>query len=246
MLDRSTSYDVYYVPWSLGDRAEMARQAAAWLWRQAGTPLVFFPGKANSQADPLLNKLTKDIAIGTERNVAESGWQKGPVLAAWPTKRGLEILTDRIAPRVTALCVMEWGEPDWQCHWLTAHKARSVVDGQVHGGGSVELDPVVEVAIRDLSVRVNHSNGLVSVFDKRDTVETLQALHRAGYRYDLDDLCVFALANGFRYGEVERLREYAEGVQKGHRFQLRAGRALRDDIVNIWKCEAKKSGQPED
>jgi len=108
VLDRSTSYDVYYVPWSLGDRAEMARLAAAWLWRQAGTPLVLFPGKVNSQADPLLNKLTKGAVVGTERNLAGCGWQRGPVLAAWPTKRGLEILTDRIASRVTVLCVMEW------------------------------------------------------------------------------------------------------------------------------------------
>ncbi|MGH3823921.1 MAG: hypothetical protein ACRDRA_13985, partial [Pseudonocardiaceae bacterium] len=62
---------------------------------------------------------------------------------------------------MTALCVMEWSEPDWQCNWLTARKARSVVDGQIHGDGSVELDPVVEVVIRHLSARVNHSNGLV-------------------------------------------------------------------------------------
>jgi hypothetical protein len=34
--------------------------------------------------------------------------------------------------------------------------------------------------------------------------------------------------------------------KKGRRFQLRAGRALRDDIVDIWTREAKKTGQPED
>jgi len=129
---------------------------------------------------------------------------------------------------------------------LTARKARSVVDDQIHGGGSVKLDPVVEVAIRGLSAKVNHSNGLAGVYDKRDAVETLQALQRAGYRHNIEELCSFALVNGFRDGEVERLREYAEGVQKGRRFQLRAGRALRDDIVDIWTREAKKTGQPED
>lgn len=246
MLDHSPSYDVYYVPWSLGDRAEMARQAAAWLRRQPGTPLVLFPDKTSSQADPVLNKLIKGAVVATERNIAGSGWQQGPVLAAWPTKRGLEILTDRIASRVTALCIMEWDEPDWQCNWLTARKARSVVDGQIHGGGSVELDPVVEVAIRRLSASVNHSNGLVGVCDKRDAVETLRALHRAGYRYSIEDLCIFALANGFSYGEVERLREYAKGVQADRRFRLDAGQALRDDIVDVWKRESEKNGQPED
>lgn len=94
---------------------------------------------------------------------------------------------------------MEWGEPDWQCNWLTARKARSVVDGQIHGGGSVKLDPVIEVAIRNLSVRVNHSNGLVGVYDKRDAVETLQVLQKL---ISTNAMCV----NGVRLPPADALR----------------------------------------
>ena len=235
--DEVAPYPVFYVPWGLTPE-EMARRAAAWIRQQPGTPLVFFPTKQNYDANQLLNRLTADIPRGTERNIWGSGWQRGPVLAAWPTKRMLQMLTDELATSVTALCVLEWGEPAWQCGWLTARRARSVVDGSVHGGGSVQLDPVVEVAMRHLGARVNHANDLDGIYDKRDAVETLQVLHRAGYRFDVETLCTWALANGFSGREVERLREYAVGVQRGKRFQLRAGRALRPDIVEIWKRDA--------
>ncbi|MBB4910552.1 hypothetical protein [Actinophytocola algeriensis] len=241
LRDEASPYPVFYVPWGLTPE-EMARRAAAWIRQEPGTPLVFFPTKQNYDANQLLNRLTADIPRGTERNIWGSGWQRGPVLAAWPTKRMLQMLTDELATSVTALCVLEWGEPAWQCGWLTARRARSVVDGSIHGGSAMQLDPVVEVAMRDLSARVNHGNGLVGIHDKRDAVETLQVLHRAGYRFDVETLCTWALANGFSGREVERLREYAEGVQQGKRFQLRAGRVLRPDIIEIWKRDAAQGG----
>ncbi|WNV83492.1 hypothetical protein [Umezawaea sp. Da 62-37] len=119
------------------------------------------------------------------------------------------------------------------------HDARSVVDDQPHARSGVVLDPVVEVAMRFLEQRVNHGNSLAATLDRRDAIETLQVLHKAGYRYDVNNLCIWSYANGFNYSEVERLKEFAEGVQQGKRFQLKAGRALRSDIVKIWQDEAK-------
>ncbi|MGM1065210.1 hypothetical protein [Saccharothrix sp. Mg75] len=240
MAERVVPYEVFYVPWSLGDSDAMARYAATWLNKQAGTPLVLFPDKPSSEEDATLNRLTAGAAVTWRKSFRMAQWSQGPVLAAWPSGSVLELLSKELRSKVTALCVMEWGDSDQDCiNWLAGHQARSVVDGQVHPRSEVTLDPVVEVAMRFLEQRVNHGNSLAGVFDRRDAIETLQVLHKAGYRYDLDDLCIWSYANGFNFSEVERLREFAVGVQQGKRFQLKAGRALRPDIVKVWRAEAE-------
>ncbi|ROP38971.1 hypothetical protein [Saccharothrix texasensis] len=241
MADRVVPYDVFYVPWSLGDREAMAQYAATWLREQPGAPLVLFPNKSSSGADRTLTRLTTGAAVAWPRNLGRaSSWSTGPVLAPWPTGDVLELLSEELRSKVTALCVLEWGDSDQDCiNWLAGHHARSVVDGQVHPRSEVRLDPVVEVAMSWLEQSVNHGNSLAGVLDRRDAIETLQVLHKAGYRYDVDDLCIWSYANGFNFSEVERLREFAEGVAQGKRFQLKAGRALRSDIVEVWRAEAE-------
>ncbi|MDX8029396.1 hypothetical protein SK803_04200 [Lentzea sp. BCCO 10_0856] len=240
MSKRVVDYDVYYVPWSLGDREAMARYAAEWLAEQQGAPLLLFPDKPSSEGDRLLNRLTAGAAAATPRNLGSSGWSKGPVLAAWPTDDVFELLTHGLRSRITALCVMEWGDSDEvQRTWLAGHQARSVVDGAVHPSSTVTLDPVVEVAMQYLEMSVNHGNSLTGPMDRRDAVETLRALHKAGYRYNVEELCIWALGNGFNFREVERLKEIAIGVQQGKRFRLQAG-GFQPNIVKIWQAEAEE------
>jgi hypothetical protein len=81
MVERVVPYEVSYVPWSLGDREAMERYAATWLRGQPGTPLVLFPGKANSQADLTLSRLTAGAAVAWPRSIDTVQWAKGPVLA---------------------------------------------------------------------------------------------------------------------------------------------------------------------
>lgn len=240
MSKRVVDYDVYYVPWSLGDREAMARYAAAWLHEQPGTRLALFPSKSSSQGDQLLSKLTAGAAIATPRNLRGSQWSRGPVLAPWPTDDVFELLTHGLRSRITALCVMEWGDTDEvQRTWLAGHQARSVVDGTVHPNSTVTLDPVVEVAMQYLEMSVNHGNSLAGPMDHRDAVETLRALHKAGYGYNVEELCIWALGNGFNFREVVRLKEIATGVQQGKRFRLQAG-GFRPDVVKVWQAEAEE------
>jgi len=107
--------------------------------------------------------------------------------------------------------------------------------------GEVQLDPVVAVAMQQLSQMVNHANGLVQTEDKELAIQTLQGLFRAGYRFDVDDLVAFALANGFTGSEAERLRDYATKVVAGHRFRPKMGSILRDDIVEQWERDVQQA-----
>lgn len=105
-------------------------------------------------------------------------------------------------------------------------------------GGQVELPPVVLAAMRDMSLLVNHSNGLGGADDKAIAISILQALLRGGHRFDVDDLCAWALANGFTATQVEHLRDYAAKALSGHRFRLNGRHPLRADILQQWEAMA--------
>jgi hypothetical protein len=96
----------------------------------------------------------------------------------------------------------------------------------------------VQVAMDDLNHTVNHANGLVGSFDKKLAIGTLTALVRSGHRFDVDNLCAWALANGFTASEVERLRDYATKALAGHRFRTGGRGPLRNDIVEVWEAKA--------
>lgn len=89
--------------------------------------------------------------------------------------------------------------------------------------------------MEQLSQIVNHANGLAGGFDKEYAVRTLQALVRAGHRFDVDNLVAWALAHSFTGSEAERLRDYATKALQGHHFRLGGRAVLRDDIVGQWE-----------
>jgi hypothetical protein len=72
----------------------------------------------------------------------------------WPTEDVLAALSDTLAHRTTAVCVIEWGDYDYQDAWLTAHGAVDLVTGQARGARRQVLDAV------------NHNNALVQGYDK--------------------------------------------------------------------------------
>jgi hypothetical protein len=139
---------------------------------------------------------------------------------------------------------LEWGDDPFQHAWLAAHNGIDLTTGRsaVLDGG--ELPPVVRVAMEHLTGLVNHSNGLVSSFDKDLAITTLQALVRGGYRYEVDELCSWALAHGFTGSEVRQLRDYAAKVLTGHKFRLsgrvrpRAGPVEQHAFVRIGVVQA--------
>lgn len=96
--------------------------------------------------------------------------------------------------------------------------------------------------MESLSDSVNHDNALVQGYEKSYAVRTLQVLVKAGYRYDVDDLCAWALANGFTQAEVKHLRGYAEKVLDGRGFRLPESVGPTAASVARWEQAAKGGG----
>jgi hypothetical protein len=238
VFERSTRLDdVVYAPWDGEDPDRAVRLAVQWFRQQPGDGLVLLHAKKMIRNNPLLARLVSGALVEKPDTVWRSGWQGGPVLAPWPSEQVLGALSDELAHRATAVCIIEWGEEAYQQAWLAGHGARSLVTGEVAGAAAL-LPPVVEVAMRHLGIIVNHNNGLVQEFDKAYAVGTLQELVRGGHRFDVDQLCAWALANGFTDREVVKLGDYATRILAGRTFRLRTTAGPRRGIVREWEAEA--------
>lgn len=223
MFERRAEFEVVFAPWKGLDPDAAVRLAVAWWQRQPGGHLVLFHSKNMLQNNNILAGLVRGARVESYTTLRRSSWRGGPVLAPWPSDKVLGVLDDDLAPP-TAVAVIERGDrDDYVRAWLTSHSARNLHTGQIAGASARLISPVVEAAMRELSQQVNHNNGLVQAADKADAVRTLQALVRAGYRYDVDGLAAWAAANGFTTGEVERLRDYGQRVLDGRSFRFPHG-----------------------
>ncbi len=238
-MSGKAALNVVYVPWEGVDPDDAVRLGAAWLQEQPGQHLVLLETKQMYSNNPLLPRLTAGAFVERRQVAGGSDWRSGAILAPWPTEQVLATISDRLASSATGVCIIEWGDREFQSAWLAAHNAVNLITGE-HSRNEPLLPPVIEVAMRELGSIVNHNNGLVQYYDKAYAVRTLQELVRAGYRYDLDKLCAWALSNGFTQTEVDRLREYGRRVLEGRRFQLREQVGPRPGTAKRWKEEAAR------
>jgi hypothetical protein len=231
--------EVVYVPG--GDDIDQAvRLGAAWLREHAGDKLVLVPQKQVYRNNALLPELTAGVKVAKPQTVWQVGWRGGPVLAPWPTGEVLSEISDHLSGRITAVCLLEWGEDEYLRAWVRAQKGTNLLTGHAAPGEEELLSPVVTAAMEDLSLLVNHANGLVQQDDKKYAIQTLQRLVSVGYTFDVDNLVAWALAHGFTGSEVRRLRDYAAKVLQGHRFRNTGPPVLVDNIVEIWEQEARQ------
>ena len=223
-----------------GDVDEAVRLGAAWLREHPGDKLVLVPQMQVYRNNALLPELTVGTKVAKPRTVWRVNWRGGPVLAPWPTNEVLSEISDHLSDRVTAVCLLEWGEDEYLRAWVRAHNGTNLLTGDAAPGEEELLSPVVTAAMEDLSRLVNHANGLVQQEDKKYAIQTLQRLVSAGYTFDVDNLVAWALAHGFTGSEVTRLRDYATRVLQGHRFRLTRPSVFVDNIVEIWEQEARQ------
>jgi hypothetical protein len=237
MFETRPNFPVTYVPWEGVDPDDAVRLGATWLAAQPGQRLVLMAAKKAYDNNGLLPALTSGARVEAPQTAWKAGWDGGPVLAPWPSERVLACLSDELAAKISAVCVIEWGNKEFVSAWLTAHNATNLVGGPESQARTL-LSPVVEAAMRDLSEVVNHNNGLVQDYEKAYAVRTLQELVRAGYGYDVNNLCAWALANGFTEWEVKQLRDYGTRALEGRSFRLRERVGPDKDAVKRWEQEA--------
>lgn len=243
MFERRAEFEVVFAPWEGLNPDAAVRLAVAWWQQQPGDHLVLFNSKNMLQNNNILAGLVRGARVESYATLRRSPWRGGPVLAPWPSDKVLGALDDDLAPP-TAVVIIEWGDrKDYVRAWLASHGARNLHTGEIAGASTDLISPVVEAAMRDLSQQVNHNNGLVQATDKADAVRTLQALVRAGYRYDVDGLTAWAAANGFTTREVESLRDYGQRVLDGRSFRLPHGLGYDLGPAALARWEKAASGE---
>ena len=210
--------------------------AAAIAWCQqhlgAGQKLTVWTAlKSNLGNCPALEQLVKrhsnvDHVTGRGGGTVHG---RGPVLMAWPDMDDIAKLTRYGSHLMTGLCVLTWNEK-WIRPWVSAVGPQILGDGSPWQQVTPALDPLVALALEDLTAVINHNNTISSGFEKDEVVSVLFALRRAGVGMDGPAMQGWALANGWSGSNPQRLAQYVADVNAGKR--LRHGQVLRADYVD--------------
>lgn len=238
MFERTRDYPTALTASSAGNPGAV-KAAVAWLLAQTkelgGQPLLYFPGKRNMEAEPILSRLARSIPSATWRTLNGGvRWTGGVVLAAWPdTKHLAEIADDR---RTAGLVVLTWSENDVS-GWAAAAQPEILSPGVTIGTATIS-DPVVEKGMETVTALVNHGNSLAGSLDRRDAITVLQTLHDGRHRLDPEELYAWALAHSWTASGAQRLQELAEKISAGGRPRPPSPSALRPDILEHWRSEA--------
>ncbi|MCX2746275.1 hypothetical protein OOZ51_00415 [Arthrobacter sp. MI7-26] len=246
MLENPRRAPIFYVPWLPKNPKwsieVMNEIGAKWLMKQPAPRAVLVASIQQYQ----LNKMSV-FTRGASVVKPQGGWatvaRGSAVLAPWPLKDNLAIVSDLARGEASSICVLPWGEEDkFQDAWLRAHRAVNAIDKRLYPGCDVALlDPVVEAAMTELEASVNHNNSLADPYEKPQTIEVLRELFRNGHDFDVDSLCAWSLANGFEASEIKQLREYADGVRAGKRFQLSFKGYSSAGSIDRWRKMAEPS-----
>ena len=159
----------------------------------------------------------------------------GPVLMAWPDPADIGEFLTWNHNKVRALCVIAW-DADTIRPWVTQVKPAILGDTSLWDHLSPALDPVVEEALRSLTMTVNHNNTISAGYEKDQVVGSFLALHDAGYRLEGDLLSGWAVANGWSGNNARRLQDYAERIEGGARPRTRNSKGPK--VVDYYRKKA--------
>lgn len=241
MFDKTPGYRAWFLPGPPElDDDEALRLALAWLVEQPGTPLLALHAKKMTANNLHLQAAERSgITVVAPPRMWVPGWKGGAVLAPWASRRVLDGIDDDLGAAVAAVCVIQGSATD-HTEWRAARQARDLRQPAAAPAAGPDLDPVVVAAMTEAGQTINHNNALVQTEDKAYVVITLQRLVEAGHAYDVSDLCAWAAGNGFTAIEVKNLRDIAQRVLDGRRFQLRSSYGPGPDAVTRWRDEAAR------
>lgn len=238
MFEKPLSYDSFYLPGDM-DFDQALRLGFAWLLEQPGTPLVVLSAKKMVNNNNILADLVRRhrVEVVAPPRVFQSSWRGGPVLAPLVNERALLAVDDDLGDRVTAMCVIEWLPGD-HATWIAGHGARDLRTPDAAPETTEMLHPVVVAAMTEAGHSINHNNALVTDSEKAMVVLTLQVLVKGGYTFDVDELAAWATRNGWFAKEMPKLREYANRVLEGRKFQLRDPWGPKAVDLKRWEAQA--------
>lgn len=170
---------------------------------------------------PWLRSLGRVHARNTD---VGAGGTDRPLLALFPWRDLLLKLTSQYLDRVSAMCVLTYGETDRFAHiWLDYVGAIDLVTKEKRSvGPQSALDPVVEAAFVSLRERLTGQLCTPDYSSDPNGVATLLELHRHGHELDADKLAAWAIVQGFSSHDVMELIGHTRKVKKGHRYATKS------------------------
>jgi hypothetical protein len=185
--------------------------------------------------DGVLAKLPASISRESPRTLAKSGHRAQPVVVAcWPSAQDLDMLDG--SPGLKALVAVPWNEEEIST-WRDARRAVDLLGHQPAGPEPAISDAVVEMALTDITTRVNLSTGLGHPDDKAAAIQAFQILKRSGCRFQPQEIRTWAMANGWQAEDARKLGEYAAGVLAGKAYQTGRKQWV-PDVMDRWRKEA--------
>jgi hypothetical protein len=150
----------------------------------------------------------------------------------------VETLEDGGLERV--LTVLWTKEPLFE-GWLASRASKDIAAPNL--GGDL-VDPVVCRAMIELELMRNPGNGISYGYGKDYAISALRLLREAGYSLGNPGLEGAAFRAGLSWSEVVCLRDFADGVKVGKRFQVGSERFGSNSVAE-WAGEAVGSNGTE-
>lgn len=238
MFDRDADYPTAVASYDDEGVAAAVKWSLGYMQR-GDTMSVWTSLKSNLRNCAALDNLVRRYS--DVEHITGRGWGghsgPGPVLMAWPSIDQIGELISQ-SHHISALCVITWNA-DRIRPWVTSMRPDILGDGSEWEHLSPDLDPVVVLALEDLTRTINLNNTIAAGHDKDDVVSTLLALHEAQVRMDADAMQGWALAHGWSGKNPEQLATYVRNINAGRR--PRGERVLRADYVDYLRRKAESS-----
>ncbi len=250
-----------YIP-SYGPAAEPIKKAFYWLLDTAvregreraylAAPTLHNLDGAISEAlgEDLVKLLQRDKSITvtlegaslnldllTERIDSDS-IHKGPALVFYPNARLLEKMDDHYG--ITDVLVVPWIMQDIQ-EWIETWNAQELGMEHRQVDEPAFSDPVVEAALKSLTIRVNLSTGLGHPSDRDAAIWLFRNLKRENIRYNPIEIKGWLVRHGWRTRHANKVKEVAEKIQNGKRLRTyHKSDVWVENIIEIWREDASK------
>lgn len=220
------------------ERDNALKLALRWVEQEANgrrvNVLVVVPVRDSPGHSDVLSRIVGRYQWETARTLRASAAHASVMLAVWPSPDTLATIRDL---RPHAVCVVQWTDEKTN-DWLAAHSAEDLSGRASPLPAPAIADPIVRVAVQDLTRSINLGNRLYQPEDHDLAVLTLHLLHQHGHALDPDELYRWAIANGWPDEGAENLRKLIREVLDGRRHRVRTRAPLKDDAYRYRERKA--------
>lgn len=102
------------------------------------------------------------------------------------------------------------------------------------------MSPLVLEALKSLTARVNLATGLNHYSDESSAKEIFILLHKEGECLLSSEISLWAVANGWKTKDAQKLGDLAEKIGQGGRVVVRNKNQWREDIIDQLKAKVSQ------